>query len=120
MNKKALTLLEIIVAVTILAITLAGLVNLFISGKRWILHSRSRMAGGELGKYFLDPLQMDVKQDEWSNRCLGSGGTLNCPLTQNLDNIQYSPTYNISNVEGTGNLIHRVTVDIAWDEITAQ
>ncbi len=41
-----------------------GLTNLFVSGKRYILHSRARMTGGEIGRLFLDPLNMAVHQGE--------------------------------------------------------
>ena len=64
-NKKALTLVEIIVSVVILALVITGLANVFVAGKRYIQHSRMRMAGGELGKEFLDPLQAYVRQDTW-------------------------------------------------------
>jgi Tfp pilus assembly protein PilV len=46
MNKKALTLFEIIVSVVILALAVTGLANVFVAGKRYIQHSRSRMTGG--------------------------------------------------------------------------
>ena len=65
MNKKGLSLVEILVSLVIMGLVMVGLVNIFISGKRWTLHSRSRITAGELGRYFLDPLQMDVRQDTW-------------------------------------------------------
>ena len=78
MSRKGLTLLEIIVATAILALVIAGLANIFIAGKRYILHSRTKMTGGELGRYFLDEMQMQVREDTWSSSCLGQGGA-SCP-----------------------------------------
>lgn len=66
-KNKGLSLIEIIVATLIMAITMAGLVNLFVSGKRWLLHSRARMTGGEFGKYFLDPYYQSVQESDWNN-----------------------------------------------------
>lgn len=90
---------------------MTGMTNLFISGKRWILHSRSRMAGGELGKYFLDPLQEQVRQDQWGSNCLSTG---NCPSqTQTLNNILYTANFSATNASASPNL-RKVKVDITW------
>lgn len=126
MRKKGFTLLEIIISLVILALTMAGLTNLFISGKRWLLHSRSRMAGGELGKYFLDPLQMDVTQgqkspgaqDGWgqTNNCLTTG--TNCPGAQTINNILYTPAYQnsalLADAQNPLGRLRKVKVDITW------
>lgn len=65
-NKRAFTLLEIVLAVIILSIVCVGLISIFGTGKRYILHARMRMAGGELGELFLNPLQSYVSQGERS------------------------------------------------------
>ena len=115
MPKKGLTLIEILVSAIILALVMTGLVGIFIGGKRHILHSRSRMTAAELGKYFLEPLQMEVRQDTWSTNCLGGSA---CPPTtpQTLDNIQYNATYNTSAVAGT--TVRRARVSINWTELS--
>ncbi len=87
MAKKGLTLLEIVVATVIMALVMTGLANIFVGAKRWLLHSRSRMAGGELGKYFLDPLAASVKQSDWDT-------------TQN-DYVASNPLHKRSAEEGT-------------------
>jgi Tfp pilus assembly protein PilW len=116
MNKKSLTLLEIIVATVILALVISGLANIFLVGKRYILGSHSRITSGELGKYFLDPLQNDVNQATWTaaGNCLGTG---NCPneiagVAQGLDR-DYTANYSIINNPTLANL-KRVKVDITW------
>jgi prepilin-type N-terminal cleavage/methylation domain-containing protein len=136
MNKRALTLMEIIVSLTILSITMAGLLNVFISAKKHSLRSRSRVSAGELAKYFLDPLHMQVRQDQWGSNCLSSNPTSGCPTAQSIGNMTYTPfycmdcsdsdtvcinkcktnpsatTYHGGTVEGT--TLRRVRVDITW------
>ncbi|MEW6100747.1 MAG: hypothetical protein AB1481_00415 [Candidatus Omnitrophota bacterium] len=129
-NKKALTLMETLVAGMIMAITLAGLVNLFVAGKRHILHSRSRMAGGEIGKAFIEPLQLHVRQDTWDtadNALTETGGTPRfcggtpsqpagfCP-PGNINFIEYSAQYVISNLTATDPDIRKVVTTISWVE----
>lgn len=116
MNKKAVTLLEVLIAVLILAITMANLVNLFVSGKRYILHARSRMTAAELSRSFLASLQMDVRQDSWGSNCVSADGVdTNCDTTpQTIDNIDYVPSYTKDLVAGTG--LRRVVTSITWTE----
>jgi|SRR3989338_7255415 len=116
MRKKGLSLLEILISTLILALLMLGLGNIFVAGKRLILHSRSRMTGGELGKYFLDDFQMLVRQDTWSTNCLGLG---NCPPEQKgtADGLDrdYTANYTINNGQPITN-VNRVKVDIIWNE----
>lgn len=119
MPKKGFTLLEIIVSLVILSLTVAGLANIFVSGKKWLLHARSRMTAGELGKYFLDPLQMQVRQDTWSSTCLGTGTPANCPdqtigQAQGLDR-NYTASYTANPNSPITNL-SKVKVNITWTE----
>lgn len=113
MDRKALTLIEIVVSVLILALMTAGMASLFISGKRWVLHSRSSIAAAELSKYFLEPLQMQVNQSTWNTSCVGAN--ICTSSTQTVDNINYTATYNSSNVTGVPTL-RRVQVTINWTE----
>lgn len=139
---KGFTLLEVLVSTIILALVLIGTVNVFISGKRWILHSRERMSAGELGKLFLAPLQAGVRVDTWGaagnplqltasdpgglrycdDGVSGHTQQPGCPSSQDrtLDNIAYSAQYNITNV--TTRLepsnIRRVVAIVSWNEPT--
>ncbi|MFC1804235.1 prepilin-type N-terminal cleavage/methylation domain-containing protein [Candidatus Omnitrophota bacterium] len=119
MNKRAVTLLEIIISMLILALLMAGLANIFISGKRYLLHTRARMTGGELGKSFLDPLQMDVRADLWDQTCLGSNGMINCPDNTTINGIDYTRDYNITDVNNTNPefSLKKVLVRINWTEV---
>ncbi len=117
--------MEIIVSLTILSLTMAGLLSVFISAKKHSLRSRSRVSAGQLGKYFLDPLYMKVRQDQWNNtsNCIGPNTDKSgCPGAQNVGNMLYTPAYTIDNVTGTGiigdcvakDCLRRVEVDIQW------
>ncbi len=108
--------MEILVSVIILALVIAGMANLFVSGKRWLLHSRSRMAGAELGKLFVEPLQAQVRQDKWNTSCVGVN---NCSSSnRTLDNIVYNANYTTSDVNGTN--LRRAQVTINWTETPPQ
>lgn len=102
--------MEIIVSMVIISLTILGLANLVVAGRRHIRHSRMRMAGSEVGKYFVDPLSMDVRQDEWGSNCLTSGA--GCPGAQTVGDMTFQPTYTMDTVDG----IRRVRVSIQWNE----
>lgn len=108
--------MEVLVSAFIMAVIMAGLANIFLAGKRHIVHSRTRTSGSELGRYFLDPLQMQVRQDRWGNNCLSTG---NCPdqtlgITQGLDR-DYTAHYTVINNSPANNL-NKVEVEISWSE----
>jgi type II secretory pathway component PulJ len=118
MNKKALTLLEIIVSVIILALVVTGLANVFVAGKRYIQHSKMRMSGGEIGKNFIDPLQNDVNQGTWSatsttNRL--SNPSAAADITRSIDGKDYTADYTVTN-NSPGDNLNKVKVKITWPE----
>ena len=126
MNKKGFTLLEILVSVLILALVTTGLASIFVASKRHILHARSRMQVAELGRLFLAPLQMDVRQSDWSS----SNNDYNSPnllrigtrtgSPERLDGIDYTPTYEISVPPGFSpdSPMRKARVTITWNEPT--
>ena len=117
MNKKGLSLLEILIAALILTLVITGLVSIFVSGKRLILHSRARISAGELGKFFLDPLKIQVRQDEWQwgANCLSNNAACN-PQQETVGPITYNAVYNTSDVLLGPGGPRRVTVNITWNE----
>ena len=116
MNKRGFTLLEIIVAMVLFAGVMAGLVGVFVAGKRHVIHSRERMTGGELGKLFLDPLQMAVRQDTWdaAGNILKIGSTSAVPTKVN--NVDYTGQYDVNAVAGTD--LRKVKVQVNWTELS--
>ncbi len=106
------TLLEIIVAMVLFAGVMAGLVGVFVAGKRHVIHSRERMTGGEIEKLFIDPLGMAVRQDTWGQ----PGNELTTPTVtkQKVNNTEYTPQYTVSSVTGTD--LRKVKVKVNWTE----
>jgi len=106
MIKKGVTILEVIIALVILVLVIGGLVNIFISSQRWLIHARVRMQGGELGKRYLDPLQMEVRQDQWTadTSCLTGNGGTNCNMAtwSDASGITYTPGYDIDPIDPSG------------------
>jgi len=122
MNRKGLSLLEIMVATVILALITTGLANIFIVGKRYILHSRSRMTGGELGKVFLDPLYSQVRESDWSGSDYATTSNLRIRsnetgAAETLDRV-YEPIYNVTTVpnQPADSQMRKVTVTVSWNE----
>ena len=116
----------------IFALIMSGLANLFIATRRHTLHAQSRMTVGEVGKYFLDRLQMQVRQDSWDTSsnyltigeykssadipCSGYDsytivGWLDEPY---LDNISYYPAQKVEDKDGLG--LRKVKLTICWQE----
>lgn len=122
MKKRAFSLIEILVASILLASIMLGLTNLFVSGKRYILHISSRMTSGELGKFFLDPLQTQVRQDTWAANCLGTANAPGCAPTlptsigiaDGLDR-DYTASYTVARNSPVPN-VNRVTIAVNWTE----
>ncbi|MEW6074802.1 MAG: prepilin-type N-terminal cleavage/methylation domain-containing protein [Candidatus Omnitrophota bacterium] len=112
MQKKGVTLIEIIVATLLFSVIMFGMVNLYLTAKRYVLHSRYKNTGGQLGKFFLDPLQMDVRNDQWGTNCLSGGA--GCPVNQTIYHVNYIPNYTINNVAATD--LRRVILTINWSE----
>lgn len=67
MNKQGVSLIEILVSCVIIALLLGGLSSIFVAGSRWITSIHAQSAGEEVGKLFLDPMQMHVRQIDWDN-----------------------------------------------------
>jgi len=126
--------MEVLVSALLITMVLAGMASIFITGKRYILHSRARMTGGEVGRVFLDPLQMYVVESETSpgadNGWDGTNNLLRIPIAddsrswagsqQRLNNIDYTPNYTVSRVRDAANQdtgLRRVVVSISWTEL---
>lgn len=116
MPKKGFGFIEVIISLVLITLTITGLAHLFLAGKRLLFLSHTRMGGGELGKVFLDPLQMDVRQDQWGSNCLSSNPTSGCTQNASVSNINYNAAYTITNVLAGNDNLRRIKVDISWNE----
>lgn len=130
-NKRSTSLFEVIVSTVIFALMMAGMASVFVSSKRHIMHAVERMTSGGMGKLFLDPLQLHVRQDNWNTitnalrlgttYCDATGINQNpaCPSVatqRNVNNIIYTARYNVSNVSGTD--LRRVITTVSWTEFS--
>lgn len=110
-----MTLIEILVASMIFALIISGLVSVFVMAKDYSVHARARTTASQLGKFFLDPLQMQVDESNWGSNCLGRHGAADCPdALETIDGRPYGATYNVDDIVGTD--LRRVTVNITWNE----
>lgn len=141
MRKKGLTILEVLVSAVIFSLLLLGLVNIFISVKRHLLHTQSMVAGGELGKVFLDPLNMNVNQSKWSDLIhdyttvtatglqlstepAGRVGPVQRVPPSDLSGFPYTPTYHVTRpsmveVIDPNTAMRKMRVVITWRERTS-
>ncbi len=113
-KKSGVTFIELLVSSVILALTLMSLLNVFSATRRLVSISDSRMSVAEIGKFVLDPLQMQVRQDQWGANCLSTGvGCLpNIVANQNKD---YNVAYTVTNNQPIAN-VNRVRIDVSWTE----
>jgi len=118
MSKKGFTLLEVIVASVLLILIVAGLVGVFVTGRKLIIHNRSRLAAVELFRYYLAPLQMDVREDFWGTNCVSGNNPALCSSGNiTLDNKTYTPTYQLGYITPTSvPIVQRVTLNMSWSE----
>ena len=115
MKKKALSLMEVLVSIIIMGLVFIGMANIFVTGKRYVLHSRYRATGGELGRVFVDPLQMQVNETQWTSNCLSDNSR--CTSTsQFVDIMNYAANYATSDVTSTS--LRRAIVNLTWNETT--
>ncbi len=109
---RGLTLVEIVMALVILSLTMSGMLSVIISAKRITKHSRSRTTGGELARVYLEPLAMEVRQDQWTVNCVGSS---NCTYpARTLNFVNYTQTIVVSAL-GVSSL-RRVRLDLHWND----
>lgn len=127
MNKRALSLIEVVVAMFILSATMAGAVNIFISAKRYIRHSRCRIQAANLARYHLDPFfQSSVRFDQWDGNIFDYfwGNPLRKEADRPgnlvwLDNIPFSSLFTITvppNFDSSRSEMRKVRLTIGWVE----
>jgi len=116
---QGLSLIEILIAMLTFALIMGGFANLFFSTMNLTTHHRHRIVATEMARFFLDALQMDVRQDQWGSNCLSTDGIdTNCVITsQTRDGITYTPEYDKSSgIFGT--TLRRVILTVDWTEPT--
>ncbi|MDD5108861.1 MAG: prepilin-type N-terminal cleavage/methylation domain-containing protein [Candidatus Omnitrophica bacterium] len=121
-NQKGFTLVEILVSSVIFALLIVGLLSVFVSGTKNIIHARERMTGSELGRFFMDPLGNFVRQDTWDSNALDISATPVSLPSQTINNRIFSATYKVADSTTdtalSGTNLRRVTTTIIWTEST--
>ncbi len=112
---RGFTMLEVLIAALILSLVMVGLMNVFLGSKRYILGSRWRITAGELSRYFLGPLSLNVSQNTWNSSWLGSGGNYSSNIM--LDGINYIANYNITQNFNLTN-VSKVKLNVTWNDTT--
>lgn len=136
MGKNGFTLMEIMVAAVLFSLVIVGLLSVFITGNKQVIHARERMVSSELSKLFVDPMQAHVRQDTWdlagnallpvTTYCDSVGGHTQNPICfsmpaseRKINNRDFSAQYNVSRVLdslGADTGMRRVTTTITWTE----
>lgn len=118
-RRAGFSLVEVIVALVVFVLVIGGLSSVFVSASRIIIHNRERMTSAQLGKFFLDPLQAHVRQDNWLNAGPGNALAIGGPwsgVTQSINNVSFSETHTVSAVTSTD--LRRVIATISWTELS--
>ncbi len=130
-SRRSFTLFEVVVATLIFSLAMAGLIGIFVAGTRNVLHFRERMTGSEMGKLFIDPIQLYVRQDTWdastnaltlgTTYCNSSGSNQNpaCPSVstqRSVNGVSYDAQYDVSSISGMG--ARRVKTKVSWSEFS--
>ncbi|MCM8783047.1 MAG: hypothetical protein NC909_01430 [Candidatus Omnitrophica bacterium] len=120
MNKKSLSLLEIVVASAILSIAMLGVTHLFVGTKIYLRHSRCRVQAVNLARWYLDELPLYVRADQYSGgdyvsgHPLASGRHTLSDFWLGTPPIRYQCNYYVSSVSVSG--VRRVKSEIKWIE----
>lgn len=123
-NKKALTLLENLISLIIILLLVLIIMKVFFWGREMLIFNRPKLTAAEMAKYYLGPLHMQVRQDQWNENCLGTMNASLCGSRPDFPDpelqpeevglITYTPEYTISEVDGT--TLRKVKVKVLWNE----
>jgi type II secretory pathway pseudopilin PulG len=112
--KKAITLVEIMVASILLAAVLAGLLASFVSVRKYVSRANTRLDAANLAGGSLAALSVDVRADQWNcttttyNLSDGNSNQITVPL----DNSNYVSNYTVSGV--TGHDFRQVVMNVSY------
>jgi len=119
------SLVEVMVAAVVFFLVMVGLMSVFIAGSKHIMHARERGTSAQLGKFFIDPLQMDVRQDTWNSNSLDVSATPISFTDQTVNDRLFSGTYTVADGNSSGvnydaalvnTGLRRLTATITWNE----
>lgn len=114
------TLIEIVVASVIFALVIVGLLSVLITGNKLIIHARERITSAQLGKLFVDPLQINVSQDTWDSNALNLSDVPVVLPSETVNNRVFSASYTVKDSSTdpvlVGTNLRKVIMKITWNE----
>jgi type II secretory pathway pseudopilin PulG len=138
MDKKSLTLVEIVVALAILSACVTGLFASFVAGKKYTARSKRRIIALNCARQVAESLKSFVRGDTYNSEALACGNspsgspcTVNLPsafININLPAELYGATakYDISNIaidpadpDNPNKWMRKVTITVTWNEPTS-
>lgn len=112
-KKAGFTLMEVIVAITILGLLSAGFFSVAFSARNLTWRSRMRLRGIEIARHRIEELRRHVRADTWdtgSLRVMGWTGWANAP-----EDSAFQSRYIVQSIAG-GYQCRNVTVQVRWNE----
>ncbi len=100
-KRKSFSLLEVLIGAVIIAISLGGLLAVFVGSRKYIRQSQKRLGAFNVARQVLDDLRGSVAASSWKS-------TTGSPLvpgaypnykTVNMEGIAYTVDYEIANVD---------------------
>ncbi len=123
MNRKGLTLIEIMISVLIILIAAAGILGAFVGGHQLMYYSKHRLQAMNFAREALDKLKCDYEytssamaagnHDEVSDPAICASGNIIRGEMQGLNSAVL--TYNVS-AEPEIDSYKEVTVSVQWTE----
>ena len=117
-SRKGFTLIEIIIAMLLLAFAATGIFAGFVSSKRYTKLAYHRLQALNLARQTLESLRMEVDARTWDTSAnnLSEGVYFPGNFTGS-DNTEFNVSYNATNLTGFGGDGPRqVTITVAWEE----
>lgn len=102
-KKRSFSLLEVLIGAVIIAISLGGLLSVFVGSRKYIRQSQKRLGAYNVGRQVLDDLRGSVAASNWDagNSPLAPGTYPNYK-TVTLEGIKYIVDYEVANVAASG------------------
>lgn len=120
-NRKSLTLVEVVVAMVILVSVIAGLLSVFTASRRFTMHSKYRLCAVNIARETLESLKADIRSDTWDTGRLKDSADAWVALPQVIvGSVAYTPEYKVAKViEGGQELgFRKVTARVRWTPLS--
>ncbi|MFQ5680660.1 MAG: prepilin-type N-terminal cleavage/methylation domain-containing protein [Candidatus Omnitrophota bacterium] len=123
--KKGFTLVEIIIASLIMAVTIGGLFSVFVAGGRFVQRAQRRLRAFNVAQAEIEKRRKFVRIDTWDTadlRATGNWGawtnggviSLNKPIYHYR--VQNDPNSNVPSTVSGNQRCRRMDIQVRWDE----